>query len=68
MSEHQFYRDNLEQILAFTGGRHLLTIKDVKAFTGLADPRTVRKRFPITDGYISAATLARCLCGERSKK
>ena len=34
----------------------------------LADPRPVRKRFPITDGYISAATLARCLCGERSKK
>ena len=66
--EHPAYRDNLEQVLAFTGGRHLLTIKDVKAFTGLADPRTVRKHFPLVDGHISAATLARCLCGERSKK
>ena len=63
MSEHQFYRDNLEQILAFTGGRHLLTIKDVKGFTGIADSRTINKRFPMVDGYISAATLARCLCG-----
>ena len=66
--EHPDYRANMEQVLTFTGGCHLLNIKDVKSFTGIADPRTVRKRFPITDGYISAATLARCLCGERSKK
>ena len=37
--EHPAYRENLEQILAFTGGRHLLNIKDVKAFTGLKDYR-----------------------------
>ena len=41
---NDFYYDNLEQILAFTGGRNLLNIKGVKAFTGIRDPRTVRKR------------------------
>ncbi|MCI6016317.1 MAG: hypothetical protein MRZ31_06460 [Dysosmobacter sp.] len=62
--EHPAYRDNLEQILAFTGGRNLLNIKDVKAFTGIRDPLTVRKRYPMdASGHISAATLARQLCG-----
>lgn len=62
--EHPAYRDNLEQILAFTGGRQLLNIKDVKAFTGIQDPRTVRKYYPMdASGHISAATFARQLCG-----
>lgn len=62
--EHPAYRDNLEQILAFTGGRQLLNIKDVKAFTGIRDPRTVRKYYPMdASGHISAATFARQLCG-----
>ena len=64
MSEHPYYRDNLEQILAFTGGRQLLNIADMKTFTGIKDPRTLRRHFPLDkDGYISAATLARALCG-----
>ena len=61
--EHPAYRDNLEQILQFTGGRQLLSINDVRKFTGLVDIRTIKRRFPFIDGYISAATLARCLCG-----
>ena len=66
--EHPAYRDHLEQILAFTGGRNLLNIKDVKAFTGIRDPRTVRKRYPMdASGHISAATLARQLCGGARK-
>ena len=60
---NDFYYDNLEQILAFTGGRNLLNIKDVKAFTGIRDPRTVRKRYPMD----SAATFARQLCGGARK-
>lgn len=65
--ENKYYRDNLEEILKYTGGKHLLSIQDVKGFTGLSDPRTVRKYYPMTpDGHISAATLARCLCGETS--
>ena len=59
--ENEYYRDNLEQILLFTGGKHLLRLVDVCKFTGIADTRTVKKRYPFTDGYISAATLARCM-------
>lgn len=63
--EREAYRDNLADILEFTGGRHLLTIADVKKYTGMTDPRTVRRNFPINPaGYISAPTLARCLSGQ----
>lgn len=69
MSEHFAYRDNLEQILNFFGGRNLLNLADVKRFTGLKDSRTVHRLFPINaDGYISAATLARCICTGGGKK
>jgi len=61
--ENDFYRDNLEQILAFTQGRQVLTVTEVGRFTGLKDPRTIRRHFPFSDSRISAATLARCLCG-----
>lgn len=64
MSEPFAYRDNLEQILAFTGGRQLLTVAEVRRFTGLKDSRTIKRRFPyFVDNCISAATLARCMCG-----
>lgn len=59
--ETEFYRDNLEAILAFTGGKQLLSIKQVGKFTGLRKYETLHKRFPFQQGYISAPTLARCL-------
>lgn len=60
--ESEFYRDNLEQVLKFTNGKHLLNKKEVCAFTGILDIRTVNKHFPFSEsGYISAATLARCM-------
>lgn len=62
------YRENLEQILAFTGGRQMLRIKDVKEFTGIQKYETLNKRFPFVDGYISAATFAKCLCGPANRK
>ena len=62
MSEHIDYRSNLEQILTFTSGKQMLSIRDVQRFTGM-EYRTVKKKFPFVDHYISAATLARCLCG-----
>lgn len=66
--ENKYYRDNLEQILEFTGNRQLLSITDVKQFTGLKDYRTVRRYYPMNKaGYISAATLARCMCGGERK-
>ena len=65
--EHPAYRDNLEQILNYTGGRQLLTVTDVRKFTGLVDQRTIKRRYPFVDGRISAATLARCMCGSIKK-
>ena len=64
--ENPYYRANLEQLLAFTQGRHLLRLAEVKRFTGLVDTRTIRKRYPISaDGTISAATLARSMCPQK---
>lgn len=64
---NDFYYDNLEQILTFSHGRNLLNIKEVLAFTGLKDYRAVHRRFTFIDGHISAATLARQLCGGKKK-
>ena len=61
--EHPAYRDNLEQILAATQGRQMLTIGDVREITGIRHYQTLHKLFPFTGRYISAATLARCMCG-----
>jgi len=63
MSEHPAYRDNLEQVLQFSEGRQMLTIGEVRQFTGIRHYNTIHKLFPFVGGYISAATLARCLCG-----
>lgn len=62
------YEDHLADILDFTGGRRLLSVRDVGRYTGLRDVRTIRRRFPCFRGkYLSAAALARALseaCGE----
>ena len=63
MSESYAYRENLEQILQFTGGKNLLNISEVSRFTGISDRRTVKRLFPFVNSRISAATLARCMCG-----
>lgn len=61
--ERQGYRENLQDILEFSGGRRLLTVTDVKNYTGLSDHRSIKRRFPFRDNCISAATLALCLTG-----
>ena len=63
MSEPFAYRENLDQILQFTGGKNLLNISEVSKFTGIADRRVVKRIYPFVDNRISAATLARCMCG-----
>lgn len=65
--ENQYYRDNLEQILKFSEGRNLLGVSEVGKFTGLVDRRTITRRYPFVNGKISAATLARCMCGSIKK-
>ena len=68
MAEQFAYRENLEQILQFSGGKQLLSITEVGRFTGLVDQRAIKRRFPFfVNGKISAATLARCLCGGGKK-
>jgi hypothetical protein len=57
------YRETLEDILAFTGGKRLLTLRDVKRYTGIVDDRTAQRRYPLTDGHITAPTLALILTG-----
>lgn len=61
--EHPDYRANLEQVLSFSNGRQMLTIGEVMKFTGVKHYSTIHKMFPFINGHISAATLARRLCG-----
>lgn len=61
--ERPAYRDNLQDILEFSGGRRMLTLQEVRRYTGLADNRTLKRHFPFQSGMISAPTLARCLSG-----
>lgn len=69
MAESFAYRDNLEDILAFTGGKRMLTVGEVGRYTGLVDPRTVRRQFPyFQNGKISAPTLARLMSGGGERK
>lgn len=67
MSEHPDYRNNLEQVLNFSQGRQMLNLTEVAEFTGIRHNRTLHKHFPFVNGYISAATLARCMCGGDGK-
>ena len=60
--ESPAYRDTLEDILAFSGGRRMLSVGEVSKYTGLVDYRTLHRHFPFTNGYISAILLARALC------
>ena len=68
MSEPLGYRETLQDVLEFFDGRRLLTISDVRNYTGLRDDRTIKRRYPFKDGYISAPVLARCLSGDRGTK
>ena len=55
------YRDNLEDLLQFFGGRRMLNLKDVARYTG-RDYRWCKDRFAIaTKKGISAPTRARML-------
>ena len=55
MSRERYgYRENLQDILEFFGGRRVLTIADVKRYTGLHDYRTLKSRFPFQNNSISA--------------
>lgn len=59
--EKPTYRDNLQDILEFFDGKRILSLDDVRRYTGMVDNRTIKRNFPFNGRYISAATLARCL-------
>lgn len=60
--EHTYYRDNLEDILAYLNGKRLLTTKEICQYTGKTY-RWVVDHFGLKGGVcISAPTLARKLC------
>lgn len=58
------YRDNLEGILAFTHGKHLLNITDVAGYLGVSKPTAI-KRCSLDRNGITAESLARSLSRER---
>lgn len=57
------YREILQDILEFSSGRRMLSIKEVSAYTGIVDYRALKKRFSFVDNYISAFALAQTLAG-----
>jgi len=59
MREKNGYREQLECILTYTNGRQLLSLKDVRGFTGIKDNRTLKKRYSFNNGFISASQLAK---------
>lgn len=60
----KLYHDNLERLLEKSYGKEILNLRETAEILGFRDTRTVKKRYPFVDGYISLATLARCLTPE----
>lgn len=67
-TEHFGYKEILQDLLEFFDGKHLLTIADVKKYTGMVDNRTVKRNFPIKNGTIAAPLFALCLAGGTNDK
>ena len=59
--EKEDYHAILEDILAATGGKRMLTIEDAMKYLGLSR-KTVKKRYMPEGGPINACVLARRLC------
>jgi len=59
--EEKLYRDNLNMLRERAEGKELLNLRETAAILGFKDTRTVKKMFPYVGGYITLATLARCL-------
>ncbi len=61
ISEETLYQDNLKVLREKSGGKEVLNLRETAELLGFKDTRTVKKRYPFVDGYITLATLARCL-------
>lgn len=58
--EKEAYEDNLLRLKEFFPTSEVLSVKEVSRFAG-KDVRTVKKIYPLANGYISIATLARAM-------
>jgi len=61
MFQDMLYRDNLTRLQERSGGKEVLNLRETALILGFKDTRTVKKLFPFKNGYISLATLARCM-------
>ena len=60
--EYPDYRNTVEQLNRLFPERELLTVKEVMQITGYKSVNTVKKHFPVSNGKINKATLARIMC------
>ena len=60
MREHEMYRPILEDILSFTGGRRMMSMKDVCLYVG-RENRWVKEHLSVTREGITAHELAKRL-------
>lgn len=60
-SSEMIYRDTLAFLREKSGGKEILNLRETADILGFKDVRTVKKKFPFVDGYITLVTLARCL-------
>ena len=59
--EERLYQDNLDMLREKANGKELLNLRETADILGFKDTRTVKRRFPFKDGYISLTNLARCM-------
>lgn len=62
MKEKELFRDNLERIDRAFPDREILTIGELKRYTGLSDNRTVRKFLKMDNGQ---KVLSKCQLASR---
>lgn len=55
------YQDNLARLEEKANGKEILNLRETAIILGFKDTRTVKKLYPFENGYISLATLARCM-------
>ena len=64
-SQETLYEDNLKRLWEKSNGKEILNMRETAQLLGLKDTRTVKRLYPFTNGYISLATLARCMTPEK---
>ena len=61
MFQNILYQDNLTRLQEKSNGKEMLNLRETAVILGFKDVRTVKRLYPFENGYISLATLARCM-------